>query len=350
MADLLDSDFSLAEKNTLYRCLDRLVEHKDDLFKFLGAHRGQVLPLANLHPLDQTLLMSRPLRLEFPGAIYHVTSRGDRREPIYRDNQDRLDHLAVLEQSMDRFDAQVLAYCLMGNHYHLVLHTRAANLSRLMRQLNGIYTQRFNRRHGLAGHLFQGRFKAILVDRDAYLLSLCRYVERNPVAAGLVKQPDAWPWSSCRAHLGQAPTPSWLDTDGLHGYLLGAPVKGPPDRGQAITLYAALLRNDSDRDLWAKGLRQQVFLGDEAFVSRMLAAAPAAARIDPEVPRAQRFHPKRLDELLAEGPTRETALYLAYKRHGFTMTRLAKEVGLSVSRVSRIISAIEEESRATGKT
>jgi REP element-mobilizing transposase RayT len=116
---------------------------------------------------------------------------------------------------MDRFDAQVLAYRWMGDH-HLVLHTREANLSRLMRQLNGVYTQRLNRCHGLVGHLSHGRFKSILVDRDDYLLSPCRYGERNPVAFGLVEGPDAWPWSSCRAHLGQAPTRHGWDTDGLH--------------------------------------------------------------------------------------------------------------------------------------
>jgi putative transposase len=129
--------------------------------------------------------MSRPLRIEFPNAIYHVTSRGDRREPIYRDEVDRQAQLDAIALAMERFDAQVLAYCQMGNHFHLVLHTRQANLSRLMRHVNGVYTQAFNRRHGLVGHLFQGRFKAILVDRDAHLLALCRYVERNPVAAGL---------------------------------------------------------------------------------------------------------------------------------------------------------------------
>ena len=144
-------------------------------------------------------------------------------------------------RAMDRFDAQVLAYCQMGNHFHLVLHTRRANLSRLMRHLNGVYTQAFNRRHGLSGHLFQGRFKAILVDRDAYLLALCRYVERNPVAAGLVAQADQWPWSSCRAHVGLAATPPWLDSDGLHGYLLGRPVDRARDRRRAGQRCAALL-------------------------------------------------------------------------------------------------------------
>ena len=184
--------------------------------------------------------MSRPLRIEFPGAVYHVTSRGDRRGLIYRDDEDRTTHLEVIDRAMDRFDGQVLAYCQMGNHFHLVLHTRQANLSRLMRHVNGVYTQAFNRRHGLVGHLFQGRFKAILVDKDAYLLALCRYVERNPVAAGMVVAADEWPWSSYRAHVCLATTPSWLDSDGLHAYLLGRPVAGDLDRKHAIQRYTAL--------------------------------------------------------------------------------------------------------------
>ena len=121
--------------------------------------------------------MIRPSRIEFPGATYHVTSRGDRREPIFEDDEDRLALLDVIAQAMSRFDAEMLAHCLMGHHYHFVLGTRQANLSRLMRHINGVYTQRYNRCHGKTGHLFQGRFKAILVDRAAYLLEVCRYVE-----------------------------------------------------------------------------------------------------------------------------------------------------------------------------
>jgi len=134
--------------------------------------------------------MSRPLRIEFPGAIYHVTSRGDRREPIFDDDVDRGALLGVLAQAMERFDAQVLAYCLMGNHYHFVLHTRQGNLSLLMRHLNGVYTQAYNRRHAKVGHLFQGRFKAILVDRDAYLLEVCRYVQDVGVRSCLLPPPS----------------------------------------------------------------------------------------------------------------------------------------------------------------
>ena len=252
---------------------------------------------------------------------------------------------------MERFDAQVLAYCLMGNHYHLVLHTRSANLSRLMRHLNGVFTQRFNRRHGVIGHLLQGRFKAVIVDRDAYLLTLCRYVERNPVAAGLVADAQAWPWSSCRAHLGQAPVPAWLDTDGLHGYLLAGPVQDGRSRRTAIARYAELLQQPVDAGLWTSGLRQQVFLGDDAFVERTQALVPAGRLRAAEVPLQQRRRPampKTLAQQLQSGVARGEALRVAYTEAGMTMTQLAREAGLSVSSVSRLIAAAE--AKAKGKT
>ena len=294
--------------------------------------------------------MSRPLRIEFPGAVYHVTSRGDRREAIYRDDADRVAQLEVIAQATDRFDATVLAYCLMGNHYHLVLHTREANLSRLMRHVNGVYTQHFNRRHGLAGHVFQGRFKAILVDRDAYLLALCRYVERNPVAAKMVAAAADWPWSSYRAHTCQSPTPNWLDSDGLHGYLLGKPVANAQDRRRAARRYADLVAkaHDNDAAFWQQGLRGQVFLGGEAFVAAMQAKAAPLRKIDREIPKAQRFQLSSWPDCLARcGGDRDRALNLAYREGGMTMTELAPQAGLSVSHVSRLISA-QEKSNANG--
>ncbi len=295
--------------------------------------------------------MSRPLRIEYPGAIYHVTSRGDRREAIYRDDDDRRLHLAVIEQTMLRFDAQVLAYCLMGNHYHLVLHTRQANLSRLMRHLNGVFTQAINRRHELAGHVFQGRFKAILVDRDAYLLALCRYVERNPVAAGVVMSVADWPWSSFAAHAGLAPTPKWLDSDGLHGYVLGRQVKSTADQKQAARAYIGLVqkKGEEDASLWSIGLRQQVFLGDENFVARMQALARPEQRNAIEVPMLQRQRPATLQDCLRMFPDRNEALLHAYQDCGVTMTAIARELGLSLSRVSRLIRR-EEEGIDKGKT
>lgn len=155
--------------------------------------------------------MARPLRLEYPGALYHVTARGDRREDIFFQDEDRTEFLSVLGVVCERFNWIIHAYCQMNNHYHLLLETVDGNLWRGMRQLNGVYTQRFNRRHGLVGHLFQGRYKAILVQKDAYLLELARYVVLNPVRARMVLDPAEWPWSSYPVIIGEAPVPDWLD-------------------------------------------------------------------------------------------------------------------------------------------
>jgi REP element-mobilizing transposase RayT len=286
--------------------------------------------------------MARPLRIEFPGAIYHVTSRGDRRESIFEDDVDRERFLAVLDQATARFDAQVLAYCLMGNHYHLVLHTRQGNLSLLMRHLNGVYTQAYNRRHGVVGHLLQGRFKAILVDRDAYLLTLCRYVELNPVRAKLCKTAQDWAWSSYRAHAGLAVTPDWLDSDSLHGYLLGHDVRSAHDREQAAGRYAALVDSSPDLQIWAEGLRQQIFLGDENFVLHMQALMAAPRVADKNIPKPQRLltH-KPLQAWLEQGASREEGLFNAHTQGGLSMSAMARTLGLSVSRVSRLIARYE---------
>jgi putative transposase len=295
--------------------------------------------------------MSRPLRIEFPGAVYHVTSRGDRREPIYRDDIDRMAHLDVIAQAMDRFDAQVLAYCLMGNHYHLVLYTRLGNLSRVMRHINGVYTQTFNRRHGLVGHLLQGRFKAILVDRDAYLLALCRYVERNPVAASLVAMPGDWPWSSYRAHVGAQTTPPWLDSNGLHAYLLGRDVRTGRDRQAAERRYAALVEQGeaANTTFWQDHVQGQIFMGDDAFAQRSLAQVSGTQRTQREVPRAQRRIELTWPAWLARaGHDRDRGLYLAYREGAWTMSALAREAALSVSHVSRLIARVELEEK--GKT
>ena len=159
--------------------------------------------------------MSRPLRIEYPGALYHVTARGNARSHIYRDDTDRKDFLTILAGVVKRFGWVCHAYCLMGNHFHLLIETPKPNLSRGMRQLNGVYTQHFNRRHRRAGHLFQGRFKAILAERDSYFLELARYIVLNPVQAKLAKSAAHYPWSSYRATLGTAPAPQGLTVDGI---------------------------------------------------------------------------------------------------------------------------------------
>jgi len=284
--------------------------------------------------------MARPLRIEFPHALYHVTSRGDRRESIFVDDADRVAFLTLLDDACERFDAALLAYCLMGNHYHLVLTTRQANLSQLMRQLNGVYTQRFNRRHDKVGHVFQGRFNAVLVDRDEYLLAVCRYVDLNPVRASIVRVPGDWPWSSYRAHTGQAEPPRWLDVDALHVMLLAGPADTPRRRRTAQQRYAALVDANRNTPLWPDALRQQVYLGDEAFVQRMHAQAGAPALKCAEVPRRQRSDPTTLSGWLAACDSRDEAAWMAHKRSGMTLTAIAAELGLSVGRVSQLVARV----------
>src|SRR5512135_2237813 len=140
--------------------------------------------------------MARPLRIEYPGALHHITARGNARKRIYKNDADREAFLETLRDVVKRFGWVCHAYCLMDNHYHLLIETPEGNLSRGMRQLNGIFTQRLNRRHGRVGHLFQGRFKAIVVERESYLLELCRYVVLNPIRAGMVTHLERYPWSS----------------------------------------------------------------------------------------------------------------------------------------------------------
>lgn len=159
--------------------------------------------------------MARPLRIEFPGALYHVTARGNARQDIYLAERDRLDFLRMLGDVIDRKRWICHAYCLMTNHYHALVQTPEPNLSRGMQLLNGMYGQWFNRAHGRVGHVFQGRYKGILVEQEAYLLELSRYLVLNPVRSGLTQQTGDWQWSSYRATCGEALSPPWLETGWL---------------------------------------------------------------------------------------------------------------------------------------
>ena len=157
--------------------------------------------------------MSRPVRIEFPGAHYHVTSKGNREQNAFVDDKDRTAFLNIIESVVAKFGWLVHSYVLMESHYHLVVECPQANLSKGMRQLNGVYTQHYNRRHGQEGPLFQGRFKSILFEAKGYLLPLCRHVELNPVRVGVSAAPHKYRWSSFKAAVGLVKTPGWLHTE-----------------------------------------------------------------------------------------------------------------------------------------
>ncbi len=159
--------------------------------------------------------MSRPLRIEYPGAWYHVMNRGRRREDIFKDEGDYRLFLELLQETAKMWNLKVSAYCLMSNHYHLLVQTPEGNLSRCMRHLNGVYTQRFNRKHNHDGQLFRGRYKAVLVDEDSHLLELLRYIHRNPLEAGMVSELAVYQWSSHRGYLAHAKGWNWLHREKL---------------------------------------------------------------------------------------------------------------------------------------
>ena len=274
--------------------------------------------------------MSRPLRIEFPDALYHVTVRGDRREDIFEDDQDRQQFLLVLGQVIVRFNWLCLAWCLMDNHYHLLIQTPDANLSKGMRQLNGVYTQFSNRRHQRAGHLFQGRFKAILVDSDAYLLELLRYVVLNPVRAGMVNNAADWVWSSYRQSVGLEPAASWLSVAALLSQFAG-------QRELAQQHYARFVAEGIGIVSPWENLKGQIFLGDEQFIARMQAQRQSAKE-DVQIPLQQRRPPPpSLEDIEQQLPDRNAAIVAAYATGGYSYQQIANHFRLHFTTVGKII-------------
>ena len=278
----------------------------------------------------RVIAMSRPLRIEFDGALYHVTSRGDRKEPIYDDDLDRIRFLEILGEVIGTYNWLCHAYCLMGNHYHLVIETPSGNLSRGMRQLNGVYTQASNRRHGRVGHVFQGRFKAILVDHNSYFLELSRYVVLNPVRAGMSERPKDWPWSSYLATLGSTWAPNWLITDRILAQFAG-------NRHKARQGYAQFVAEGMGHvPIW-QNLNQQIYLGDDAFVAGMLANDESSGEAI-GVPKVQKRLPAPSLKLLASShSSRDAGIVAAYATGEYSYQQIGQFYGLHFTSVGKIV-------------
>lgn len=280
--------------------------------------------------------MSRPLRIEFDNAIYHLTSRGDRRCTIFRTDSDRLTWLALLGETCARFGFAVYAYCLMGNHYHLVLQTVHGQLARGMRYLNGNYSQYFNRQHGLVGHVFQGRYHAVLCQGEEYLKQLSRYTVLNPVRARLVAHPAQWIWSSYAAIIGSIDAPAWLQREAVLAQF-------GSDRAAAIDAFQAFVVDGTAHESPFRAVRNQIFLGDDEFCK--LAAQQEFRGDLLEIKRTQRQAVARpLSEYFTLYPNRAEAMAQAYLSHAYTMLEIAQFCGLSVRTVSRAVRAHREMS------
>ena len=284
--------------------------------------------------------MARPLRLEFCGALYHVTSRGDGQEAIYHDDADRNLCLEVLKGTIRRFNWRVHAWCLMGNHYHLLVETPDGNLAQGMRHFNGVYTQRFNRRHGRTGHVFQGRYKAILVQKDGYLLELARYIVLNPLRAHMVRSAKGWPWSSYQATAGLIKVPDWLETDWILSTF-------SQRRSQALERYRAFVAEGKNQPSpWGR-LKNQIYLGSDAFVDKMQNRLSLDKDLS-EIPAAQRRPvAKPLDYYESKFQDRNEAIRRAYESGSYGLKVIGDHFGLHYSRVSRIVAV---KGKANGKT
>ena len=284
--------------------------------------------------------MARQLRIEFPGALYHVTSRGNARQNIYLADSDRRLFLDIFSSTVEKYNWLCHAFCLMNNHYHLLLETPDPNLALGMRQLNGVYTQRFNRQHKRVGHVFQGRYKAILVEKQAHLLELCRYIVLNPVAAGMVDHPGDYPWSSYQpTALAATNQPDFLHVDWLLGQFA-------EQRKEARRLYYNFVNDGmvGDKKKPWKKLAGQIILGSENFISKMQGMLEEQKEIK-EIPKAQRF-PGRpsLDELFPlktrkDKKKRNAVIHAAHYSHGYTLKEIGDSLGLHYSTVSRAAAA-----------
>lgn len=290
--------------------------------------------------------MARPLRIEFEGAVYHITSRGNAGQAIFLDDGDRLQLLDVILEVVERFGWVCHAYCLMSNHYHLLIETPRANLSRGMRHLNGVYTQSFNKRHTRAGHIFQGRFKAILVEKENHLLEVARYIVLNPVCAQMTKHPGQWAWSSYQATVGEIASPAFLSA----GWLLEQFDQQPK---RARVTYQRFVDAGVGISLW-DDLRGGVLLGGEQFAEQMRPFLHAAAR-SKEIPRLERMLAKPSFEELFQGTETDKALrneriHIAVREHDYTLFQLQDYLGMHYSTISRIVKQFDEGRRSKNKT
>lgn len=265
--------------------------------------------------------MGRPLRITYPGAHYHVTSRGNEQKDIFKSRRDREQFVSYLESSVTRYGATIHAYCLMTNHYHLLLETPEGNLPEVMRHINGAYTNYYNTKRKRAGHLFQGRYKAILIEADEYLLELTRYIHLNPVRCGMVTKPEAHPWSSYQDYIGARPAPGWLCIDMVKERF--------GDGKKYLEFVEDMLGMEYESPL--RQIVASTLLGSESFLQEIMATHIDGKQIERDVPAIRELSKSRKVELIVEnvrgffGDTKleqKVSIYLAHRKSGARLKEL----------------------------
>jgi REP element-mobilizing transposase RayT len=293
--------------------------------------------------------MARPLRIEYPGAFYHVICRGNEKRNIFNTDSDRRKFLACLKELITRYHIKVHTYCLMNNHYHLVIETPEGNLTKVMHTLNSSYTAYFNATHKRRGHLFQGRYKAILVQADEYLHHLSRYIHVNPVRAKVAKEPHQYPWSSYRDFIGKRQTSELINTK----FILSVFDK---ERNRAQRLYRRFVEEATDKE--ANNLRENIrsgfILGDSKFLG-WVRDKFVKDKTDKEIPQLRQLRrritieqiealvKKQVDD---ERLCRKVGIYLSRKYTGKKLSEIGRYYGeLTEAGVSRVYSRLEKQRR-----
>jgi putative transposase len=301
--------------------------------------------------------MARPLRIEYPGAFYHVTSRGNEQKDIFKSRRDREKFLEYLASATERYRAAVHAYCLMSNHYHLLLETPAGNLSQIMRHINGAYTTYFNIKRKRSGHLFQGRYKAILVEADEYLVELSRYIHLNPVKAGIVERPEHYQWSSYQSFIGQSKPPAWLKT----GFILGCFAKKESDAQKKYGSFVADMIGKQYESPSSKIFGASI-LGSADFIDE-ISSAHIREKKDVNIPALMHFAGRPLpDEIMKEATAvfldneklaRQVSIYLCHKYSGMKLQEIGDRFNVRDTAVSeasrRLVRKLETDEELRGK-
>ena len=284
--------------------------------------------------------MARPLRIEYSGAFYHITSRGNERKAVFKSERDREKLLSYLGSATERYAAIVHVYCLMDNHYHLLMETPGGNLSQIMHHINGAYTTYFNAKRERSGHLFQGRYKAILIEADEYAKELSRYIHLNPVRAGMCAHPEEYPWSSCRYYTVETKAPDWLQ----RGFILGYFGQNLSDSMQPYRDFIHAVMGEGYDNPLAE-LKHSVILGSGPFVAEIRDRFLKHKAQDRDLPALRTLLKKpsleqieeAVDaELLSEPKlARQVKLHLCHRYSGMRLTQIGLRFGVGQSGVTQ---------------
>lgn len=301
--------------------------------------------------------MARPLRIMYPGAFYHVTSRGNEQKSVFKSIKDRIKFLEYLKSATERYNAIIHAYCLMDNHYHLLLETPSGNLSRIMAHINGAYTSYFNKKRERAGHLFQGRYKAIIVEADEYAKELSRYIHLNPVRAGVVKMPEEYEWSSYCYYTGKKEPVEWLCMDFILGYF-GKRKKNSQKKYKAFVDLLVNMKYESP----LKDVISSTILGTHEFIGFIKDKYIKSENVDRDLPALKVLKERPaiaeivscVDKELKDNETlsRNIKMYLCWKYTGETLDDIGQHFGIGGSGICqagrRISKRIMEDSSLAG--